>query len=81
MLFFPPMWIENFAGYSSLGWHMCSLRVCITSDHALLAFLVSDEKSDMMLIGKSLYVTCPFLFASFNILSCFYEFSVLIIMW
>jgi hypothetical protein len=22
------MVIESFAGYSSLGWHLCSLRVC-----------------------------------------------------
>ena len=23
------MVIESFAGYSSLGWHLCSLRVCM----------------------------------------------------
>jgi hypothetical protein len=26
-LVFPSMVIENFVGYSSLGWHLCSLRV------------------------------------------------------
>ena len=28
----PSMVIESFAGYSSLGWHLCSLRVCMTSE-------------------------------------------------
>lgn len=41
----PSMLIESFAGYSSLGWHFCSLRVCMTSDQALLAFIVSVTKS------------------------------------
>ena len=57
-LFFvsPSMMIENFAGYSSLGWHLCSLRVCMTSVQALLAFRVSIEKSGVILIGLPLYV-------------------------
>ena len=53
----PSMLIESFAEYSSLGWHLCSLRVCMTSDQALLAFIVSGEKSGIMLIGLPLYVT------------------------
>ena len=32
----PSMIIENFAGYTSLGWHLCSLRLCITSGKDLL---------------------------------------------
>ena len=56
----PSMLIENFAGYSSLGWHLCSLRVCMTFDQALLAFIVSVEKSGVILIGLPLYVTWPF---------------------
>ena len=44
-LVFPSTVIESFAGYRSLGWHLCSLRVCMTSDQALLAFIVSVEKS------------------------------------
>ena len=32
----PSMVIESFAGYSSLGWHLCSLRLCITSAKDLL---------------------------------------------
>ncbi|SFW07446.1 Uncharacterised protein [Chlamydia abortus] len=51
------MVIESLAGYSSLGWHLCSLSVCITSDQALLAFIVSGEKSGVILIGLPLYVT------------------------
>jgi hypothetical protein len=39
------------AGYSSLGWNLFSLSVCITSVQALLAFIVSGEKSGVILIG------------------------------
>ena len=53
----PSMVIESFAGYSSLGWHLCSLRVCITSIQDLLAFIVSGEKSGIILTGLPLYVT------------------------
>ena len=55
--FGPSMEIESFAGYGSLGWHLCSLSVCITSVQALLAFIVSGEKSGVILIGLPLYVT------------------------
>ena len=72
------MLIESFAGYSSLGWHLCSLRVCMTSDQALLAFIVSVEKSGVILIGLPLYVTWPFSLAAFNILSLFCALNVLI---
>ena len=51
------MIIESFAGYSSLGWHLCSLRVCITSVLNLLAFIDSGGKSGVILIGLPLYVT------------------------
>ena len=52
--------IESFAVYSTLGWHLCYLRVCMTSAQALLAFIVSDEKSGVILID--LPVTCPYCF-------------------
>jgi hypothetical protein len=51
------MLIESFVGYCILGWHLCSLRVCITSAQGFWAFRVSDEKSGMILIGLPLYVT------------------------
>ena len=51
------MVIESFDGYSSLGWHLCSLRVCITSDQDILAFIVSGEESGVILICLPLYVT------------------------
>jgi hypothetical protein len=57
ILFSPSMVIENFAGYSSLGWYLCSLRVCMTSSQDLLAFIISGEKSGVILIGLPLYVT------------------------
>ena len=53
----PSMVIESLAGYSSLGWHLCSLSVYITSVQDFLAFIVSGEKSGVILIGLPLYVT------------------------
>ena len=53
----PSMVILNFVGYSSLGRHLCSLRVCITSVQDLLPFIVSGEKSGVVLIGLPSYVT------------------------
>ena len=52
----PSKVIESFAVYSSLAWHLCSLRVCMTSAQDLLAFIVSGEKSGVILIGLPLYV-------------------------
>ena len=46
----------------------------------LLVFQVSAEKSDVILIGLPLYVTLPFSFFAFSILSLFFALSVLIIM-
>ena len=57
ILFSLSMVIESFAGYSSLGWHLCSLSVCITSAQDSLAFIVSAEKSGVILLGLPLYVT------------------------
>ena len=53
----PFMVIESFAGYNSLRWHLCSLRVSITSVRDLLAFIVSGEKSVVIQIGLPLYIT------------------------
>ena len=73
------MVIESFAGYSSLSWHLCSLSVCITSVQALLAFIVSGEKSGVILTGLPLcYLT--FFLTAFNILSLFCAFGVLTLM-
>ena len=57
ILFSLSMVIESFAGYSSLGWHLCSLRVYMTSTQDLLSFTVSAEKSDVIRIDLPLYVT------------------------
>ena len=74
----PSMVIESLAGYSSLGWHLCSLSVCITSVQALLDFIVSGEKSGVILLGLLLYlILFPY---CFYILSLFSAFVVLIIM-
>ena len=74
------MLIESLAVYSSMGWHLCSLSVCITSFQDLLAFIVSGEKSGVILIGLPLYVTWPFSLTAYNILSLFSAIVVLIIM-
>ena len=50
----PSMVTESFAGCSSLGWHLCSLRVCMRSAQDLLAFIVSSKKSGVILIGLPL---------------------------
>ena len=50
------MLIESFAGYSTLDWHLCFLRVYTTSAQDLLAFIIS-EKPGVILIGLLLYVT------------------------
>jgi hypothetical protein len=74
------MLTESFAGYSSLDWRLYSIRICMTSDQALLAFKVSIEKSGLILIGLPLYITWSFSLAAFNILSLLCALSVLIIM-
>jgi hypothetical protein len=53
----PSMVIERLAGYSILGWYLCSLSVCITSVQDLLAFIVSGENFVVILIDLPLYVT------------------------
>jgi hypothetical protein len=53
----PFMVIKSFAEYNSLCWHLCSLRVYMTSTQDLLAFIVSDEMSGVILVGLPLYVT------------------------
>jgi hypothetical protein len=74
------MIIESFSGYSSLGWHLCSFRVWMTSVQDLLAFRVSVEKSGVILVSLPLYVTLSFYLIAFNIICLLYAFSVLIIM-
>jgi hypothetical protein len=56
-LFSPSMETENFAGFSSLGWHLCSLRVCMTSAQDHLAFIACGEKFGVSLIVLPLFVT------------------------
>ena len=54
---FTIMVIESFAEYSSLDWHLYYFMVCMTSAQDLLAFVVSGEKSGIILIGLPLYDT------------------------
>ena len=57
ILFSPSMVNASFAGYSSLGLHPWSLSFCSTSIQDLLAFMVSSQKSGVILIVFPLYVT------------------------
>ena len=57
ILFSLSMVIDSFLGHSSLGRHLCSLRVCMTSAQDLLAFIISGEKSGVILIGLPLHIT------------------------
>ena len=75
------MVIESLPGYSSLGLHPWSLNVSIRLDQVVLAFIVSNEKSGVILIHLPLYVTWHFSFEALNILSLLFMFSVLIILW
>ena len=77
ILFPPSMVIERFAGYRYLCLHLWSLSVCSTSDQDLLAFLVSIEKSGVILIDLPLYGTLPFPFVAHNILSLVYMFCAI----
>jgi hypothetical protein len=52
----------------------------MTSVQDLLSFIVSVEKSGVILISLPLYVTWPFSLIAFHILSLFSAFGVLIIM-
>ena len=76
----PPMMIECFTGWHSLGLHLCSFRVHMTSVLDLLGFRVSVKTSGLILLGLHLYVIWPYFLAALNILSLFCAFSVLIIM-
>ena len=73
----PSMTIEKFCWYSSLSWHLRTLRDYKMSAQASLSFRVSDEKLVATLISLPLYVTWPFSTASYKILSLFCIFSVL----
>jgi hypothetical protein len=52
-----PSKVMSFVGYSSLGWHLCSFRFCMTSVQDLLVFIVSGEKSGVIQTGLPLYIT------------------------
>jgi hypothetical protein len=68
------MSIECFAGCSSLGCHLCSPMVCLTSAQDLLAFIVCVQKPAIVLISLPLYVTWLFFITAFNIFCLFCAF-------
>jgi hypothetical protein len=59
ILVYSSMVVESFARYSSLypGCHLCSLMVCMRSAQDFLDFIVSGEKSGVILKGLPLYIT------------------------
>jgi len=52
----PSIFLESFAGYHILGWHLCSPRVYMKFAQDLLSFIVSVEKSGVILRGLPLYI-------------------------
>ena len=72
ILFSPSMVIEIFTGYSSLGWHLCSLRDCKTSTQALLVFRVSVKKSGIALVDLSHNVCYLVIAGRFSFLAQFF---------
>ena len=72
ILFSLSMVIESFIAYSSQAWHLCSLRVYMTSAQDLLASIVSDKKPCLILIGLPLYVIGSFSLTAFKILCLVY---------
>jgi hypothetical protein len=52
--------VESFARYGSLGWHLCSLWVCMLSVQDLLAFRVFVEKFGVILIGLPFFLIALF---------------------
>lgn len=79
------MAINSFAGCSSLGYHMYTLRVCRISVLALLAFRVSTAHWEVRYnsnFNRSAFI-CNFVFsfATFTIRSLFCTFNILIIIY
>lgn len=72
--------LKKNSGCRSLGWHLCSLKVCSPFVQGFLAFRISLEKSGANLIDLPLYVTLSFSLSAFNILSLSCVFSVFVIM-
>jgi len=50
ILISPSMVIESYVEYYSLVWYLCFLRVCMKSAQDLLSFIVTGEKSGVVLI-------------------------------
>ena len=65
ILFYPSVVVESFAGYRILAWPLCYLKVCSTS---VKVFIVSTEKSGVILTGMTLYVTWSYSLAGLFVL-------------
>ena len=65
----PSVLTEILAGYSNLGCRFFPFNTLNISCHSLLACRVSEERSAVKCMEFSLYVTCCFSLAAFNILS------------
>jgi hypothetical protein len=48
---------EGFVGYGSFGWHFCFLSYCTTFAQDVIAFIVSGEKTGVILVDLPSYVT------------------------
>ena len=69
LLISPSTLNEIFARYSYRGCRFFSFSILNISCHSLLACRISAERSTVNCMGFTMYVTCCFSLAAFNILS------------
>lgn len=77
----PSVIVGSCVGYSSLRWHLLSLRAWNAQSQSLLALEVSVGSSAMILGGPPLWVTWCLSVPTYNLLSLSCIFSVLIKIW
>ena len=65
----PSILNEILVGYSNLGYIFFPFSTLNISCHSLLACRISAERSTVNCMGFTMYVTCCFSLAAFNILS------------
>ena len=54
----PSLLKNNFVGYKILGWWFFSFNTLNILLHSLIAYIISNKKSDVILINAALWVQC-----------------------
>lgn len=81
ILLFPFMVIEGFAGYSNLGWHLCSVSVYIMCIRYLLALRITIDNLGVILMCLPSYVSWHIPFLVINIFSFFCAYCAFVVIW